>query len=260
LLRKKRDHGSVPGLILSSRVRSAARSRDRPISAASARPLRHVDRSWHPALLRLKIKRTTDGRPTVARCIAREPIAALRLPPAARRARRAAATFIIMAETAAGRKSAAFRRSRGHRPRYDRAAPRNAPAERSRHRRAHRVGSRRRTGNRRSPRVSFALRALRLLCAHELVERGANNVRVRVIGNGNRFARRRVGACRSASTDGGPLPARANLAVNYSSRAELEVRCVRSRATRQGLLAPESVDEALIGRYLHTTDLPESIS
>ncbi len=48
------------------------------------------------------------------------------------------------------------------------------------------------------------------------------------------------------------------MAVNYSSRAELE-RAVRSIATEvaRGAIAPESIDEALIGRYLYTTNLPE---
>jgi undecaprenyl diphosphate synthase len=49
-----------------------------------------------------------------------------------------------------------------------------------------------------------------------------------------------------------------NLAVNYSSHAELE-RAVRAiaREVAAGRIAPESIDEALIGRYLYTADLPE---
>ena len=49
-----------------------------------------------------------------------------------------------------------------------------------------------------------------------------------------------------------------NLAVNYSSHAELE-RAVRAiaRDVARGALSPENIDEALIGRYLYTADLPE---
>src|SRR5581483_5166727 len=46
--------------------------------------------------------------------------------------------------------------------------------------------------------------------------------------------------------------------VNYSSHAEL-ARAVRAIAgdVAAGTLRPEDVDEALIGRYLYTADLPE---
>ncbi len=49
-----------------------------------------------------------------------------------------------------------------------------------------------------------------------------------------------------------------NLAVNYSSRAELE-RAIRAIATdvAAGRIAPEAVDDQLIQRYLYTAGLPE---
>ncbi len=94
---------------------------------------------------------------------------------------------------------------------------------------------------------------------NELVELRRNNVRVRVIGEWESLP----AAPRNALAD---LQAKTaentglvlNMAVNYSSRAELE-RAVRgiARDVSRGVLAPESVDEALIGRYLYTTDLPE---
>jgi undecaprenyl diphosphate synthase len=94
---------------------------------------------------------------------------------------------------------------------------------------------------------------------NELVELRRNNVRVRVIGEWESLPSSPRGAladlqARTAANTGLVL----NLAVNYSSRAELE-RAVRAIASdvAQGLLVPESVDEALIGRYLYTTDLPE---
>jgi undecaprenyl diphosphate synthase len=45
--------------------------------------------------------------------------------------------------------------------------------------------------------------------------------------------------------------------VNYSSHAELE-RAVRAiaRDVARGVLAPNAINEAVIGRYLYTADLP----
>ena len=49
-----------------------------------------------------------------------------------------------------------------------------------------------------------------------------------------------------------------NLAVNYSSRSELE-RAVRAIATdvRSGKLSPEHIDDALISSYLYTAGVPD---
>jgi undecaprenyl diphosphate synthase len=101
------------------------------------------------------------------------------------------------------------------------------------------------------------------LCVHfarnELIALRRNNVRVRVIGEWESLPRapRTALAELQAETaaDTGLL---LNLAVNYSSHAELE-RAVQAiaRDVARGKLAPEAIDEAMIGRYLYTADLPE---
>ncbi len=101
------------------------------------------------------------------------------------------------------------------------------------------------------------------LCVHfargELVELRRNNVRVRVIGEWESLpdAPRRALAdlqAQTAASTGLLL----SLAVNYSSRAELE-RAVRAiaRDVARGAVAADAIDEAMIGRYLYTADLPE---
>ena len=94
---------------------------------------------------------------------------------------------------------------------------------------------------------------------NELAELMRNNVRVRVIGDweslppGPRGALADLQSGTAANT--GLL---LNLAVNYSSRAELE-RAVKAiaRDVAAGAVRPDDVDDALIGRYLYTADLPE---
>jgi len=93
----------------------------------------------------------------------------------------------------------------------------------------------------------------------ELSELVRNNVRVRVIGEWESLPPRPRAALadlqRGTAANSGLL---LNLAVNYSSHAEL-ARAVRAiaRDVAAGRLDPEAVDEALIGRYLYTADLPE---
>jgi undecaprenyl diphosphate synthase len=94
---------------------------------------------------------------------------------------------------------------------------------------------------------------------NELIELRRNNVRVRVIGDWESLP----SAPRTALADLQEKTAAntgllLNLAVNYSSHAELE-RAVRAIANdvALGRLAPESIDETIIGRYLYTADLPE---
>lgn len=100
------------------------------------------------------------------------------------------------------------------------------------------------------------------LCVHfarnELIELRRNNVRVRVIGDWESLppAPRAALAdlqARTASNTGLLL----NLAVNYSSHAELE-RAIRAIAqdVASGSLLPDKIDESVIGRYLYTADLP----
>jgi undecaprenyl diphosphate synthase len=101
------------------------------------------------------------------------------------------------------------------------------------------------------------------LCVHfarnELIELKKNNVRVNVIGDWESLPK----APRSALAD---LQAQTaantgvllNLAVNYSSRAELEraVRCI-AKEVAGGALAPDDVNDAALRRFLYTADLPE---
>jgi undecaprenyl diphosphate synthase len=93
----------------------------------------------------------------------------------------------------------------------------------------------------------------------ELAELQRNNVRVRILGAWEELPERSREALRSlqdatAANTGVQL----NLAVNYSSRLELE-RAVQAiaRDVAAGKLAPEDVDEARIGSYLFTADLPD---
>ena len=93
----------------------------------------------------------------------------------------------------------------------------------------------------------------------ELAELQRKNVRVRIIGDWQALPERSRDALDSlrqgtASNTGLIL----NLAVNYSSRSELE-RAVRAIATdvRSGKLSPEHIDDALISSYLYTAGDPD---
>jgi undecaprenyl diphosphate synthase len=93
----------------------------------------------------------------------------------------------------------------------------------------------------------------------ELAELQRKNVRVRIIGDWQALPERSRDALDSlragtASNTGLIL----NLAVNYSSRSELE-RAVRAIANdvRSGKLSPEHIDDALISSYLYTAGVPD---
>lgn len=94
---------------------------------------------------------------------------------------------------------------------------------------------------------------------HELIEMQRNNVQMRVIGDWQSLppAPRDALAEMQASTEqntGLVL----NLAINYSSRAELAhaMRAI-ARDVAAGLVQPADVDDALIARYLYTAGLPD---
>jgi undecaprenyl diphosphate synthase len=101
------------------------------------------------------------------------------------------------------------------------------------------------------------------LCVHfarnELIELRRNNVRVRIIGDWQSLpaAPRRALADLQAETAGN-TGLILNLAVNYSSRAELErvVRAIAAEVAR-GRIEPNAIDERIIESYLYTADLPE---
>lgn len=93
----------------------------------------------------------------------------------------------------------------------------------------------------------------------ELAELMRNDVRVRILGAWEELPDRSREALRSlqeATRDNRGV--QLNLAVNYSSRLELE-RAVRAiaRDVRAGKLDPDDVDEARIASYLFTADLPD---
>ncbi|HUZ48189.1 MAG TPA: isoprenyl transferase [Candidatus Dormibacteraeota bacterium] len=94
---------------------------------------------------------------------------------------------------------------------------------------------------------------------HELAELNRNNVRVRIIGDWEALPPRSREALRglqaqTASNDGLIL----NIAVNYSSRAELR-RAVRAIAAdvAAGTLQPDAIDDARIAAALYTADVPD---
>ncbi|MGA8534312.1 MAG: polyprenyl diphosphate synthase [Candidatus Tumulicola sp.] len=113
--------------------------------------------------------------------------------------------------------------------------------------------------NREAREVSLLFDLCVFFARNELAELMRNNVRVRVIGDwqslpaGPRDALADLQSRTSANT--GLL---LNLAVNYSSHAEL-ARAVRAiaRDVASGAVNADAVDEAVIGRYLYTADLPE---
>jgi undecaprenyl diphosphate synthase len=93
----------------------------------------------------------------------------------------------------------------------------------------------------------------------ELAELQRNNVRVRIIGDWQALPERSRDALDdlqvgTAANTGLIL----NLAVNYSSRSELE-RAVRAIAAdvRSGVLSPDGIDDALISSYLYTAGVPD---
>ena len=113
--------------------------------------------------------------------------------------------------------------------------------------------------NRNENEISLLMELCVYFARNELTELRRNNVRVRVIGDWEALpaAPREALAEMQASTaaNTGLI---LNLAINYSSRSEME-RAVRGIATdvAAGNLAPSAIDEELIARYLYTADLPE---
>jgi undecaprenyl diphosphate synthase len=113
--------------------------------------------------------------------------------------------------------------------------------------------------NRNAREISLLFELCVYFARNELAELQRNNVRVRVIGEWESLpeAPRRALADLQAGTVGnsGLL---LNLAVNYSSRSELE-RAMRAiaREVALGKLKPDDIDEASIARCLYTADLPE---
>jgi undecaprenyl diphosphate synthase len=113
--------------------------------------------------------------------------------------------------------------------------------------------------NRDAREISLLFELCVYFARNELLELQRNNVRVRVIGDWESLpAMPRSGLAELQAQTADNTGLLLNLAVNYSSHAELE-RAVRAIANdvAAGAVDPGSVDEALIGRYLYTADLPE---
>jgi undecaprenyl diphosphate synthase len=101
------------------------------------------------------------------------------------------------------------------------------------------------------------------LCVHfargELIELRRNNVRVRVIGDWESLPQApRLALADLQNQTAANTGLLLNLAVNYSSHAEL-ARAVTAIAhdVAGGRIAPEAINETVIGRYLYTAGLPE---
>ncbi len=113
--------------------------------------------------------------------------------------------------------------------------------------------------NRDAREISLLFELCVYFARNELLELRRNNVRVRVIGEWESLpAAPRAALADLQSETSANTGLLLNLAVNYSSHAELE-RAVRAiaRDVADGAVAPESIDEDVIGRYLYTADLPE---
>lgn len=113
--------------------------------------------------------------------------------------------------------------------------------------------------NRDAREISLLFELCVYFARNELAELVRNDVRVRVIGDweslpdGPRTAL--ADLQRETERNAGLV---LNLAVNYSSRAELG-RAVKAiaRDVAAGRMAPSDVDETLVSRYLYTAGLPE---
>ncbi len=113
--------------------------------------------------------------------------------------------------------------------------------------------------NRDAREISLLFELCVYFARNELIELRRNNVRVRVIGEWESLPPAPRGALADLQSEtAGNTGLVLNLAVNYSSHAELE-RAVRAIASdvAGGKLAPEAIDEALISEYLYTAEMPE---
>jgi len=113
--------------------------------------------------------------------------------------------------------------------------------------------------NRSTGEISLLFELCVAFARNELIELQRNGVRVRVIGEWESLPSAPRGAladlqAQTAANTGLLL----NLAVNYSSHAELQ-RAVRAIAqdVACGSLSPDAIDETVIRRYLYTADLPD---
>jgi undecaprenyl diphosphate synthase len=107
--------------------------------------------------------------------------------------------------------------------------------------------------------ISLLLDLAVYFAKNELMELQRNNVRVELIGDWEALptsSRNALAGLRRRTAHNTGLVL--NLAVNYSSRSELE-RAMRAiaRDVAAGHLRPEDIDDDCIGKYLYTADVPD---
>jgi len=113
--------------------------------------------------------------------------------------------------------------------------------------------------NRDTKEISLLFELCVYFARNELAELQRNNVRVRVMGDWESLpAAPRTALAELQAGTASNTGLLLNMAVNYSSHAELEhaVRAI-ARDVAAGKLAPDAIDEELITGYLYTADLPE---
>jgi undecaprenyl diphosphate synthase len=113
--------------------------------------------------------------------------------------------------------------------------------------------------NRNENEISLLMELCVYFARNELAELRRNNVRVRVIGDWEALpSAPREALAEMQQSTAANTGLILNLAINYSSRSEME-RAVRRIAidVAAGTLAADAIDEELIARYLYTADLPE---
>ncbi len=114
--------------------------------------------------------------------------------------------------------------------------------------------------NRDAREISLLFELCVYFARNELMELRRNNVRVRVIGEWESLpAAPRASLAQLAGAKPPPIPGSSSISRSTTARApSSNARSARSRAMLLAAsLTPENVDEALIGRYLYTADLPE---
>jgi len=113
--------------------------------------------------------------------------------------------------------------------------------------------------NRPKAEVLGLMQVLKETLKHEQAELDANGVRLRTIGRESDLpadVRAQLDATRDALSHNTGLVL--NLALSYGGRAELvDAAKAIARDACGGRIDPEAIDEALLGRYLYTADLPD---
>lgn len=107
--------------------------------------------------------------------------------------------------------------------------------------------------------VGVLMRLFLEIFRNEIDELDANNVRIRIIGDLPGLPKAQREACeRAVVRTGKNTGLRLNVALNYGARDELRRAMQRiAQEVKDGALAPEDIDEALIADHLDTAGLPD---